>query len=98
MVGEEPVGQVSGTGLGDDDRVELISMWVAPHVRGTGAADALVQAVVDWARQIGAIGVRLSVRRANGRAIRFYERMGFTKLDEPGDEPSELAMSRSLDS
>jgi ribosomal protein S18 acetylase RimI-like enzyme len=89
-----PVGQASGTAIDEDHRVELISMWVAPAARGPGVADSLVEAVVDWAQAEGATGVRLSVRRANDRAIRLYLRRGFAHVDEPGDEPSERAMVR----
>lgn len=90
------IGQASGTAAGEDGRVELISMWVAPEARGTGAARELVDAVAEWARGVGAVGVRLSVRRANERAIRLYRRAGFIHVDEPGDEPAELAMTRTL--
>jgi ribosomal protein S18 acetylase RimI-like enzyme len=96
MLGDDVVGQASGTTLAEDGRVELISMWVAPHARGTETADTLVEAVVGWATENGAVAVRVSVRRANERAIRFYERNGFTAVDEPGDEPEELAMVRPI--
>lgn len=90
------IGQASGTGLDDHARTELISMWVAPAARGTGVADALVETVAEWAQGVGASAVRLSVRRANERAIRFYLRAGFVHVDDPGDEPAELAMVRPL--
>jgi ribosomal protein S18 acetylase RimI-like enzyme len=57
-----------------EDGVELASMWVAPHARGTGAAGALVDAVVAWA---DAATVTLYVVEANVRARRLYERHGF---------------------
>lgn len=91
-----PIGQVSGTGLDQEGRCELISMWVAPAARATGVADALVEAVADWAQSLGASAVRLSVRRLNQRAIRFYLRAGFIYVSEPGDEAVELAMMRPL--
>jgi ribosomal protein S18 acetylase RimI-like enzyme len=91
-----PIGQVSGTAVGEDGRVELISMWVSPRQRGTGIANALVEAVAEWARGVGACEIRLSVRRGNDRAIRRYLRSGFVNVDEPGDEPAELAMVRRL--
>lgn len=96
VVDDVPIGQASGTAAGEDRRVELISMWVAPEARGAGVACALVDAVAEWARGAGAIEVRLSVRRANEHAIRLYERTGFVQVDEPGDEAAELAMVRTL--
>lgn len=95
-VDDNAVGQASGTAVDADGRAELISMYVSSGARRTGVADALVEAVSDWARQAGADALRLSVRRSNSRAIRFYERMGFVAVDEPGDEPAEIAMVRSL--
>lgn len=91
IVDDVAVGQASGTHV-DEGRVELISMWVAPSARGSCVADALVTAVKGYARQSGARLVRLSVRRLNARAISLYERTGFVHVDEPGDEPAEIAM------
>lgn len=92
IVNEVPVGQVSGTEVGRECSVELISMWVDPCRRRTGVADALVTAVKNHARQAGANSVRLSVRRLNTRAIHLYERTGFVLAGQPGDEPGEIAM------
>jgi ribosomal protein S18 acetylase RimI-like enzyme len=94
--GDVVVGQASGTGLYDANRIELISMWVAPDARGLGVADSLISAVVGYGSGVGATALRLSVRRANHRAIRFYQRVGFQFVDEPGDEPAELAMLKPL--
>ena len=55
----------------------LISMWVEPGLRGTGAAAALVASVLAWAAEDGAAGVVLHVGKHNHRARRFYERVGF---------------------
>ncbi len=90
--GAEVIGQASGTSLDSQNRIELISMWVSPQVKGGGVADALVEAVADYGRSVEAVAIRLSVRRHNERAIRFYTRIGFALSDEPGDEPAEIAM------
>lgn len=92
VVGGMAVGQASGTQLDSEQRVGLISMWVAGSARGSGVADVLVAAVRDYAERAGAIAVRLSVRRFNERAIGMYERAGFLLADEAGDEPAEIAM------
>lgn len=57
--------------------VHLMALWVHPELRGSGAADELVAAVLAWARVEGASTVRLEVMQANGRARRLYERAGF---------------------
>lgn len=61
----------------DPDVVHLMAMWVHPTLRGTGAALALVAAVLEWARAENARIIRLDVMRANDRARRLYARAGF---------------------
>ncbi|KPM56324.1 GCN5 family acetyltransferase [Frankia sp. R43] len=56
---------------------ELAAMWVAPAVRGTGAADLLLGAALGWAREVGAVGVRLWVVPTNPAAVGVYLRHGF---------------------
>jgi ribosomal protein S18 acetylase RimI-like enzyme len=78
----QPVGMVSATApsvRGDraDREVELISMWVGPAGRGHGVGDALIQAVVHWARGQAAARVILAVREGNWQAVSLYERNGF---------------------
>jgi ribosomal protein S18 acetylase RimI-like enzyme len=63
--------------------VNLFQMWVAPEARGRGAASALVDEAVTWARAIGARLVRLGVVVDNQDAIRLYEHKGFRNGGEP---------------
>jgi RimJ/RimL family protein N-acetyltransferase len=94
-----PVGVVSGSPEGDDE-VELISMWVAPQLRGTGLARALVDAVVAWAAAQHRTTF-LMVRIDNHRARAAYERAGFVDTgvpdDHPADEPPENRMVHQPD-
>jgi RimJ/RimL family protein N-acetyltransferase len=61
----------------------LVGMYVRESQRGTGLADEIVNAVVDYARQHVEL-LHLSVATTNLRAVRFYERMGFnTYATEP---------------
>ena len=57
--------------------VELMAMWVNPIARGCRDGDALVAAVLAWAKAEGATVVRLKVVPDNQRARRFYERNRF---------------------
>lgn len=95
---DEPVGLVSGTAV-CDGVVELISMWCAPRARGAGVGDALVAAIVDWARRQGAGAIALDVRMQNHHAIALYERHGFVDEGWAGsenDEWPERRMRRAL--
>jgi ribosomal protein S18 acetylase RimI-like enzyme len=71
-----PIGMASGTAPLDGE-AQLISMWVAPEDRGCGVGEALIEAVVRWAREKNANRIALEVRQSNERAIRFYLRNGF---------------------
>ncbi len=96
------VGMVTGMHPEPDDpQLELVAMWVAPQGRGTGAGAALVDAVVDWGREIGAPSVGLWVVQGNDHAIALYERCGFSHTPDfiarPGDPCNgELRMTRAL--
>lgn len=77
----------------DKDLPELVSMWVAPSFRGSDAAGELLRQVLDWAKSEGHSGIYLRVMTANARAIRFYERLGFSPngiTDELPDGRAEL--------
>ena len=65
---------------------ELVSMWVEPESRGSGVAEALVDAVVEWA---GADTLELWVTHGNDRAIAFYRRCGFVETDDVQPLPSD---------
>ncbi len=58
--------------------VELVSMWVQPSARGDGVGRALVEAVLDWARETEAREVALGVMESNTAARRLYTASGFT--------------------
>ena len=89
FVGTEPHGLAGfsrETAANLAHRGKLGAMYVAPGLRGTGAAAALVGAVLQYARTC-VEQVHLSVNVDNQRAVRFYRRMGFV---EYGCEPAGL--------
>jgi len=84
------VGTVGAMHAGDGS-VELISMWVAPEVRGAGVGETLIDAVMDWAESESVDTVMLAVRRSNAHAIALYERAGFRFAEaNPADLEEDL--------
>jgi ribosomal protein S18 acetylase RimI-like enzyme len=70
----------------DDGAWLVISMWVEPSARGRGIGRALLDAVVEWAKERDpSRAIRLSVTDGNDAARRLYERYGFvdTGVTEP---------------
>lgn len=93
-----PCGQVVAVPPDPDGVADLVALWVAPHARGTGAADALVTAVLDRAAGWRATRVALHVVVGNERAAGFYRRHGFTDLGriERPDGIAENRMERAV--
>ena len=98
-------GHPRGLAAGVHDRndrtvVHLMAMWVHSALRGSGAADALVTAVLAWAAEEGAQEVRLQVVSGNNRAERCYERNGFRRTGRETvrerDGIAEVEMKRSV--
>ena len=94
-------GKVVGTAgcIASDDTTSaaLISMWVSPGARGKGAGEALVNAVLDWARNEGFVAVFLWVTVGNAPAEKLYARCGFTRTGatqpvRPAESRMELEM------
>lgn len=75
----------------DDGAVELVSMWVAPGVRGRGVGRALVGRVVAEA---AGRPLRLRVIDGNATAIRLYERCGFVLDSSAADAEGCRVMRR----
>jgi GNAT superfamily N-acetyltransferase len=100
--GPGPAGLAGGY-QPDPVTVELVSMFVRPAARGLGVGEALVAAVIGWARTRQATSVHLWVTETNAAARKLYERCGFTPTAErqplPSDPSlSEIAMTLPLDS
>jgi RimJ/RimL family protein N-acetyltransferase len=93
---DRPVGLAYARIDADDRSVaHLFSMWVAPEARGTGAAKALVDAVIQWTTAAGARALHTAVTIGNDAAARLYARAGFadTGQREPlGHSGGEVAL------
>lgn len=60
--------------------VELVRIYIESNLIGAGYGSALLRACLEAARETGYRSIWLSVWERNTRAIKFYERWGFTKL------------------
>ena len=88
VVDHSDVGLIRGAlDANERDTGWLLSMWVAPELRGAGIAPALVEAVVDWARSLDLRRLLLDVVETNARALTFYARMGFVPTGEVSTLP-----------
>ncbi len=67
---------------------ELLQVWVAPDCRGGGVAIRLLDALFAWAASVGFQTIRAEVFRDNPRALRFYEKYGFSREGLPADRGS----------
>jgi RimJ/RimL family protein N-acetyltransferase len=59
-------------------KMVLRGMYISASARGQGAADGIIDRLLDHARAEGAVQVVLTVVADNTRARRVYERHGFT--------------------
>ncbi len=81
FAGDELVGLVGlriNAGEKQRHRAGLFSMYVDAAHRRSGLARQLVGAVIEGARNGGAVVLELSVTVGNASAQRFYRQMGFT--------------------
>ena len=97
FVGEEAVGIAGGfRDRENPDRMDLTSVWVAPHWRGTGVASALIEAVCDAATLIGATHIAAWVVEGNDRALHLYNRLGFVTQPDRQPYPPNPALEEIL--
>lgn len=67
---------------------ELKRLYVTPESRGTGAGRVLMQAAIDWAREHHLASIVLDTQPEKfPEATRFYESLGFKKIERFNDNP-----------
>ncbi len=76
-------------------------LLVDPTRRGQGLGEAIYHSFETWAAQCGAVGIGLGVVQVNARALRFWQRLGFTTLEEKREkigtlEHTVLCMRRNI--
>jgi GNAT superfamily N-acetyltransferase len=62
-------------------QTKIHKIYILPSAQGKGVGKALIDYVVSEARKQGALTLCLNVNRFN-KAIAFYEKMGFSIVDE----------------
>ncbi|WP_329406100.1 GNAT family N-acetyltransferase [Nocardia vinacea] len=80
FVAERDGGVVGSAGIvtkTDDSPPTVVSVWVNPSARGTGASDLLLASTIDWTRAHGHGELRLWVVEGNHHAESLYLRTGF---------------------
>jgi len=85
---------LAGSFLDQEDatRAHLVSMWTAPTHRQQGVGRLLVNEIFGWARLREARTLQLMVVSNNESAIRFYERLGFTRTGRTKPYPNDPAL------
>jgi ribosomal protein S18 acetylase RimI-like enzyme len=86
---EQPIGLAVGKDRAGGAEAELVALWVDPEHRGMTAGEALVSAVIDWARADRRRRLSLWVIPGNDAAIGLYERLGFVSTGAAKPLPSD---------
>jgi GNAT superfamily N-acetyltransferase len=99
--GGEVVGTVGGGPSDVTGTAALTALWVAPSARGRGVGEALVNAVIEWAKDAGYEQVTLWVVEGNSAAENLYRRTRFRRtgsvqMVRPEDPRMEYEMSRPV--
>jgi ribosomal protein S18 acetylase RimI-like enzyme len=74
----------------------LQELYVIPSRRGNGIGRALMEAVIELARERGADGIDLNTGETDAAARGLYESMGFTNREGAPDGPSMLFYEREI--
>jgi len=73
------IGHAGGTVLPEEPGATVVfAVYVTPASRGSGVLAELVEAVAQWSITAGREELMLEVVVGNDRAVRAYERLGFT--------------------
>lgn len=77
--GSRLIGHAGGTVLPEEPHVTVVfAVYVTPAHRGSTVLPELIEAVAAWSRAAGRPDLMLEVVVGNDRAVRAYERLGFT--------------------
>lgn len=97
----EPTDPDAQAAIGIRPSAELSKCYLRAESHGRGVAATLMTATLDAARERGAASAWLGVNQENARAIRFYEKNGFTKVGHKrflvgGEFENDFVLERAL--
>lgn len=67
-----------------------------PRARGRGTGRLAMEVLEAQMREAGVPGMALGVAEANDNARAFYARLGYQRIDRPGDEPGVVHLGKQL--
>lgn len=93
LVASDEAGQIVGSGqlILYPHGNELANLVVVPARQNEGIGTAMVSVLTAVARHLGCNSLEIGVDVGNGRALRLYQRLGFTidrRLNLPNQEPA----------
>jgi ribosomal protein S18 acetylase RimI-like enzyme len=86
--GDRPIGLLMLAGYSDSPLfrhrhwAEILALYIDPNVRGGMLAYRFIKIARRWAQEHGYDRIQLYVTSTNDRARRFYEKAGFTSVQE----------------
>jgi putative acetyltransferase len=80
----------------DASTAEIKRLWLMEEYQRQGIGFKLMTRLLDFARQCGYGRVRLVTDARQGRAIGFYNRMGFYQVDAKPDDVDDIVMELIL--
>jgi GNAT superfamily N-acetyltransferase len=81
VIGHLTGGFYAASAMWTRPRAQLISLHVMAAWRGQHVGAQLVEYFRSWAKEKGAVQLRVTAYTANAGAIRFYQRHGFAPLE-----------------
>lgn len=81
------------------DQTHVVGVFVRPEARGSGLAEALFRAALEWSWELDppVQRVRLLFHSDNGRAAALYRKVGFVPTDDPAPVPDdEMALEYEI--
>lgn len=81
--------------LDPPERLFVGNLYVRPSYRGSGLADHLISRAMQYAHEEGCVELSLGVEADNGRAMAYYEKLGFEPRRQRMAVPLDASRCRS---